>query len=173
MGRTKGAKNKVKAKVVKVEVQDDEIFIGEEQTQDTMMSVSTVNDQEEVVYLAQVSDQPPPDDEPTYEYFCSQCQKSFDTQEDYQVHSPCMVVYQVILPEDMTLQNVTEEKIFAKPNSKKNQSKLKTIGHLKSETDERGYLVYCNPNPKNPCYCCGEDESTAHNGQVCIKYFNL
>ena len=164
MGRTKGAKNKVKTKVVKVEVQDDEIFIGEEQTQDTCMS--TVNDQEEVVYLAQVSEQPD-DGEPTYEYVCSQCKKTFNTQEEYQVHSPCMVVYQVILPEDMTLQEASEEKTFAKPISIKNQTKLKNIEYLKSETDERGYLVYCNPNPKNPCYCCGEDESTAHNGQVC------
>lgn len=172
MGRTRGAKNKVKTKVVKVEIKDEEIFIGEEQTQDTMMSMSTVNDQEEVFFLAQVSDAPVPEEDadPTYEYVCSRCKKSFNTNEEYQVHSPCMVVYQVILPDDMTVQEASEEKTFAKPIPVKNQTKLKNIEHLKSETDERGYLVYCNPNPKNPCYCCGEDESTAHNGQVCLNF---
>ncbi|XP_050101167.1 protein suppressor of hairy wing-like [Anopheles aquasalis] len=34
---------------------------------------------------------------------------------------------------------------------------------------------YCNPNPENPCYCCGEDVSTAHVGHIrcrlCPKSF--
>uniref|UniRef100_A0A182QZL6 C2H2-type domain-containing protein n=1 Tax=Anopheles farauti TaxID=69004 RepID=A0A182QZL6_9DIPT len=34
---------------------------------------------------------------------------------------------------------------------------------------------YCNPNPDNPCYCCGEDITTAHVGhircQFCPKSF--
>uniref|UniRef100_A0A182RXB1 C2H2-type domain-containing protein n=1 Tax=Anopheles funestus TaxID=62324 RepID=A0A182RXB1_ANOFN len=29
---------------------------------------------------------------------------------------------------------------------------------------------YCNPNPDNPCYCCGEDVSTAHVGHIRCKF---
>uniref|UniRef100_A0A182MH10 C2H2-type domain-containing protein n=1 Tax=Anopheles culicifacies TaxID=139723 RepID=A0A182MH10_9DIPT len=29
---------------------------------------------------------------------------------------------------------------------------------------------YCNPNPENPCYCCGEDVSTAHVGHIRCKF---
>uniref|UniRef100_A0A182N6N8 C2H2-type domain-containing protein n=1 Tax=Anopheles dirus TaxID=7168 RepID=A0A182N6N8_9DIPT len=29
---------------------------------------------------------------------------------------------------------------------------------------------YCNPNPDNPCYCCGEDTTTAHVGHIRCQY---
>ena len=161
MGRTKGAKNKVKTKIVNVELQDDQIFIGDEHTQDTMMSSSTTNDNE-IVYIAEVTDQEN-GGEDIVEFLCNQCKKVFETNEEYQVHSPCMVVYQVILPEDLV--NEEDEK-FKKPTIIKHSSKPKVGQYSESELDDRGYLVYCDPNPKNPCYCCGEDESTAHNGQV-------
>lgn len=31
------------------------------------------------------------------------------------------------------------------------------------------FFKYCNPNPDNPCYCCGEDVSTAHVGHIKCK----
>ncbi|XP_065089884.1 protein suppressor of hairy wing-like [Ochlerotatus camptorhynchus] len=31
------------------------------------------------------------------------------------------------------------------------------------------FFKYCNPNPENPCYCCGEDISTAHVGHIKCK----
>ncbi|XP_062558649.1 protein suppressor of hairy wing-like [Armigeres subalbatus] len=31
------------------------------------------------------------------------------------------------------------------------------------------FYKYCNPNPENPCYCCGEDISTAHVGHLKCK----
>ncbi|EAT46697.1 AAEL002145-PA [Aedes aegypti] len=31
------------------------------------------------------------------------------------------------------------------------------------------FFKYCNPNPENPCYCCGEDVSTAHVGHMKCK----
>ncbi|XP_058813308.1 protein suppressor of hairy wing [Topomyia yanbarensis] len=32
------------------------------------------------------------------------------------------------------------------------------------------FFKYCNPNPDNPCYCCGEDISTAHVGHIKCKF---
>lgn len=32
------------------------------------------------------------------------------------------------------------------------------------------FFKYCNPSPENPCYCCGEDKSTAHVGHMQCKY---
>lgn len=31
------------------------------------------------------------------------------------------------------------------------------------------FFKYCNPNPENPCYCCGEDVLTAHIGHIKCK----
>lgn len=31
------------------------------------------------------------------------------------------------------------------------------------------FFKYCNPNPEHPCYCCGEDISTAHVGHIKCK----
>ncbi|XP_053697129.1 oocyte zinc finger protein XlCOF6 [Sabethes cyaneus] len=32
------------------------------------------------------------------------------------------------------------------------------------------FFKYCNPTPENPCYCCGEDKSTAHVGHMQCKF---
>ncbi|XP_058467623.1 protein suppressor of hairy wing [Malaya genurostris] len=32
------------------------------------------------------------------------------------------------------------------------------------------FFKYCNPNPEHPCYCCGEDLSTAHVGHIKCKF---
>lgn len=32
------------------------------------------------------------------------------------------------------------------------------------------FFKYCDPNPENPCYCCGEDITTAHTGHIRCKF---
>ncbi|XP_058128875.1 protein suppressor of hairy wing-like [Anopheles coustani] len=52
---------------------------------------------------------------------------------------------------------------------------LKEKKAAKHANPSEEFSKYCNPNPENPCYCCGEDVSTAHVGhircQFCPKSF--
>ncbi|XP_050072244.1 protein suppressor of hairy wing [Anopheles maculipalpis] len=80
--------------------------------------------------------------------YCGKCKKIFKTSADQKAHKhkcPGVVdeVQDVILKERKAAKHANPGEEFHK---------------------------YCNPNPDNPCYCCGEDVSTAHVGHIRCKF---
>ncbi|XP_052901745.1 protein suppressor of hairy wing [Anopheles moucheti] len=80
--------------------------------------------------------------------YCGKCKKIFKTTSEQKAHKykcPGVVdeVQDVILKERIAAKHANPGEEFHK---------------------------YCNPNPDNPCYCCGEDVSTAHVGHIRCKF---
>uniref|UniRef100_A0AAG5CXV4 C2H2-type domain-containing protein n=2 Tax=Anopheles atroparvus TaxID=41427 RepID=A0AAG5CXV4_ANOAO len=47
---------------------------------------------------------------------------------------------------------------------------LKEMKAAKYANPSDEFHKYCNPNPEHPCYCCGEDISTAHVGHIRCRF---
>ncbi|XP_052862988.1 zinc finger protein 37-like [Anopheles cruzii] len=84
---------------------------------------------------------------------CIRCKKPFKTTADMKAHkSKCTGVV------DVAHETIKKERLAAK---------------FANPSEE--FHKYCNPNPEQPCYCCGEDVTTAHVGHIrcyfCPKSF--
>lgn len=80
---------------------------------------------------------------------CTVCQKAFATANGLARHKKDVCDAQSGPPEEDVLDLERKAATRAKPGEE--------------------FFKYCDPNPENPCYCCGEDISTAHTGHIRCK----
>uniref|UniRef100_A0A1Q3FGX3 Putative gonadotropin inducible transcription factor n=1 Tax=Culex tarsalis TaxID=7177 RepID=A0A1Q3FGX3_CULTA len=81
---------------------------------------------------------------------CTVCQKAFETANGLAKHKKEVCNVETTLPDVDVLDLERKAAKSAMPGEE--------------------FFKYCDPNPENPCYCCGEDISTAHTGHIRCKF---
>jgi hypothetical protein len=108
--------------------------VKDENTQDTLITIHSVQE----VADFDLEELQQDDNERICEYFCVRCDETYDSMQEFQSHECYTPV------EGSTIA----------PSIKRKPRKNFIPGSAE--------LSYANPNPKNPCYCCGEDEHLGH-----------